>query len=125
MAIPIPVIIKLNRSERPSNLKSKFTPKEGTHAICCKSTFPLAMYGINEAKNINRIGGRIKSNGLHFAFKYLPKNTIEIENSSPDNTANSIKYYLEICESSKNSKKSAFFALKTVLNTKFDMFFLI
>lgn len=90
MAVPIPVIINVNRRDNPSSLKSKFIPNEGTQLICCNCTFPLEIKGINDAKNVNSSGGKTKSKGLHFAFSPFPKNTIAIENSNPDNTASSI-----------------------------------
>lgn len=94
-AIPTPVIIRQNSNDKPSKLKSKLTPKEGTQEVCFLIISPLAIEGIYELKKKNKTIGIIKRMGLHLAFNCLPKNIIEIENSSPDNMAISIQYYLE------------------------------
>lgn len=95
IAEPIPVINKANKRERPSNLKSKLTPNEGTQLMCCNCWLPPDIKGMCPAKNKNKTVGKIGRMKLHLDFKYLPMKTTEHAEINPDNIVNSIYLFCE------------------------------
>ena len=90
MAVPMPVMRREKRRDKPSNFKSTFTPIVGTQSICCNNIFPDEIRGTCAMKYMNSAAGRIGSNILHFFLNLWPLNMMEDDKSNPDNTVVSI-----------------------------------
>src|SRR5690554_1659599 len=108
---PIPVINKLNNSDRPSSRNSKFNPKEGTQFVYCKRISPLAIAGTCAAKKLNNAMGSIANVMLHFERKNRPNGTKRMDIINPDSTINNMVGFLIIMKVAKILKKNRFYAV--------------
>ncbi|MFT7202535.1 MAG: hypothetical protein ACI8YP_001005 [Algoriphagus sp.] len=87
----MPVIINENRSDKPSRVKPRFTPKEGTHSKDCRITPPREISPMNVEKYTNKDKGMSAARIASLPRKIFPLTTKNIEKIKPNNIAKSMR----------------------------------